>query len=63
MLGPFCKKRSLWEALTMGYNKKQIEVLKKIRKLPLRKFGSAKHKKLIKEFVLNDTRFQTPKIL
>jgi hypothetical protein len=47
----------------MGYNKKQIEVLKKIRKLPLRKFGSAKHKKLIKEFVLNDTRFQTSKIL
>ena len=48
---------------TMGYNKKQIEILNKIRKLPLRKFGSAKHKKLIKEFILNDTRFQASKLL
>ena len=30
-------------------NTKQKEILKKIRALPLRKYGSAKHKKLIKE--------------
>ena len=29
---------------------KQKEILKKIRVLPLRKYGSVKHKKLIKEY-------------
>ena len=32
-------------------NTKQKEILKKIRALPLRKYGSAKHKKLIKEYI------------
>jgi hypothetical protein len=34
----------------------QKEILKQIKKLPLRKFGSAKHNKLIAEYV-KTTRF------
>ena len=42
---------------------KQKEILKKIRTLPLRKYGSAKHKKLIKEYIKYDSYFPTPKVL
>tara|TARA_Y100000031_G_scaffold153813_1_gene199933 strand:- start:468 stop:764 length:297 start_codon:yes stop_codon:yes gene_type:complete len=42
-------------------NTKQKEILKKIRTLPLRKYGSAKHKKL-KKNILNMTHiFRHPK--
>jgi len=44
-------------------NTKQKEILKKIKALPLRKYGSAKHKKLIKEYIKHDPYFPTPKIL
>ena len=44
-------------------NTKQKEILKKIRALPLRKYGSAKHKKLIKEYIKYDSHFPTPKVL
>ena len=42
---------------------KQKEILKKIRALPLRKYGSAKHKKLIKEYIKHDPYFPPSKIL
>ena len=42
---------------------KQKEILKKIRTLPLRKYGSAKHKKLIKEYIKYDSYFPPAKIL
>ena len=42
---------------------KQKEILKKIRALPLRKYGSAKHKKLIKEYIKHDSYFPPSKIL
>ena len=41
---------------------KQKEILKKIRTLPLRKYGSAKHKKLIKEYIKYDPYFPPSKI-
>ena len=44
-------------------NTKQKEILKKIRALPLRKYGSAKHKKLIKEYIKHDPYFPPSKIL
>jgi len=44
-------------------NTKQKEILKKIRALPLRKYGSAKHKKLIKEYIKHDPYFPPPKTL
>ncbi len=44
-------------------NTKQKEILKKIRALPLRKYGSAKHKKLIKEYIKHDSYFPPSKIL
>jgi hypothetical protein len=44
-------------------NTKQKEILKKIRTLPLRKYGSAKHKKLIKEYIKYDPYFPPSKIL
>jgi len=44
-------------------NTKQKEILKKIRALPLRKYGSAKHKKLIKEYIKYDSYFPTSKVL
>ena len=44
-------------------NTKQKEILKKIRALPLRKYGSDKNKKLIKEYIKYDSYFPTPKIL
>ena len=37
-------------------NTKQKEILKKIRALPLRKYGSAKHNKLIKELNTSSKR-------
>ena len=43
-------------------NTKQKEILKKIRALPLRK-GSAKHKKLIKEYIKHDPYFPPSKTL
>jgi hypothetical protein len=43
-------------------NTKQKEILKKIRTLPLRKYGSAKHKKLIKEYIKYDPYFPPSKI-
>jgi len=42
---------------------KQKEILKKIRTLPLRKYGSAKHKKLIKEYIKYDPYFPPSKTL
>jgi len=42
---------------------KQKEILKKIRALPLRKYGSAKHKKLIKEYIKHDPYFPPSKTL
>ena len=42
---------------------KQKEILKKIRMLPLRKYGSAKHKKLIKEYIKYDPYFPPSKTL
>ena len=42
---------------------KQKEILKKIRALPLRKYGSAKHKKLIKEYIKHGPYFPPSKIL
>ena len=44
-------------------NTKQKEILKKIRILPLRKYGSAKHKKLIKEYIKHDPYFPPSKTL
>jgi hypothetical protein len=44
-------------------NTKQKEILKKIRALPLRKYGSAKHKKLIKEYIKHDSYFPPSKVL
>jgi len=44
-------------------NIKQKEILKKIRTLPLRKYGSARHKKLIKEYIKNDLYFPPSKII
>jgi hypothetical protein len=44
-------------------NTKQKEILKKIRALPLRKYGSAKHKKLIKEYIKYDPYFPPSKTL
>jgi len=44
-------------------NTKQKEILKKIRALPLRKYGSAKHKQLIKEYIKHDPYFPPSKIL
>ena len=44
-------------------NTKQKEILKKIRALPLRKYGGAKHKKLIKEYIKHDPYFPPSKIL
>ena len=44
-------------------NTKQKEILKKIRALPLRKYGSAKHKKLIKEYIKHDSYFPPSKTL
>jgi hypothetical protein len=44
-------------------NTKQKEILKKIRALPLRKYGSAKHKKLIKEYIKHDPYFPPSKTL
>ena len=44
-------------------NTKQKEILKKIRALPLRKYGSAKHKKLIKEYIKHDPYFPPSKLL
>tara|TARA_R100000655_G_C2857844_1_gene170852 strand:- start:182 stop:340 length:159 start_codon:yes stop_codon:yes gene_type:complete len=40
-------------------NTKQKEILKKIRALPLRKYGSAKHNKLIKELNISSKRQAT----
>ena len=44
-------------------NTKQKEILKKIRALQLRKYGSVKHKKLIKEYIKHDSYFQASKVL
>ena len=50
-------------ASSLPANTKQKEILKKIRALPLRKYGSAKHKKLIKEYIKYDSYFPTSKLL
>ena len=42
---------------------KQKEILKKIRALPLRKYGSVKHKRLIQEYIKHDPHFPSSKIL
>ena len=50
-------------ASSLPANTKQKEILKKIRTLPLRKYGSAKHKKLIKEYIKHDPYFPPSKTL
>ena len=42
---------------------KQKEILKKIRALPLRKYGSVKHKRLIQEYIKHDPHFPSSKVL